>query len=432
VGALLTDSSGMADVSGILSQDAFYDEALGKIYGVIRGLYEQNRKIDLVSVMQGLQSIGQLEEVGGAFALSELSRRVSSSANIAVHAMYIHQSWVARRLIETCLKIESKAYDETQDVSETIGEALKQIEAISGSMDYNTPTIHVGEASRKAIELYDNRKKLAASGIKTGIDTGLYDLNSITNGGWRAGQLIIVAARPAMGKTSIAMHFARSAALSGIPVLVFSLEMSAQSITNKFIFSECDIDSHRFSVGKLTDEEEKKLYNASNALYSLPVTISDCAGISIHKIRDIARNGKRMGKYGMIVIDYLQLIDMRNQNRSYNREQEVSQVSRSAKIIAKELEIPVILLSQLSREVEKRGSKIPLLSDLRESGAIEQDADMVIFIHRPEYYNETNAVKGEGILRVAKNREGETGDIVFRYNYNLTRIADKYGDSNPF
>jgi replicative DNA helicase len=213
--------------------------------------------------------------------------------------------------------------------------------------------------------------------------------------------------------------------------MVFSLEMDVQGLTNRLILSEQDIDQHRFSTGRLFDDEEMKLCNAANSLYGLPLTIDDTSGLSVQQIKSRARSQQIKGKCGLVLIDYLQLADMRTQNKTYNREQEVSQASRAAKIMAKELGVPVILLSQLSRQLESRVVKIPLLSDLRESGAIEQDADVVLFIHRPEYYDEKEAVKGEGILRIAKQRDGAIGDIGFKYNHNLTRIVGK-NEQLPF
>jgi replicative DNA helicase len=432
IGALLSDASGMDDVAGILSPEAFYDKALELIYRVMADLYSRGEKIDLVTVMAGLKTAGTLEAVGGAYVLSQLSASVASSAHIAEHARFIHQAWVAREFIFACHEISNKAFDESLDISDTIDEATRRIEGISDRTNYAEREHTVTETSRTALELYEHRKRLSKEGIKTGITTGIHDLDRATNGGWRSGQLIILAARPAMGKTALALHFAKQAAKAGTPVLIFSLEMDNQALTNRLLFSECEISAERFASGKLTDDEEAKLFKARERLYGLPVTIDDTASISVHQMRNRARNAKIKRSCGLVIIDYLQLIDMRNQNKAYNREQEVAQVSRAAKIMAKELEIPVILLSQLSREVEKRGAKIPILSDLRESGAIEQDADVVAFIHRPEYYNK-DSEKGKGIIRIAKQRDGATGDIAFWYNYNLTRIADEGESVNmPF
>ena len=226
------------------------------------------------------------------------------------------------------------------------------------------------------------------------------------------------------------LHFAKSASIAGIPVVIFSLEMEVQALTNRALLSESEVNSDRFKAGTLSTEEETSLCQAIGQISCLPISLDDSANISMQQIKTRARELRRKGKCGLVLIDYLQLIDMRSINRSYTREQEVSQCSRAAKIMAKELGVPVILLSQLSRQVEGRSDKMPLLSDLRESGAIEQDADIVMFIHRPEYYSE-KAEKGFGVIRIAKQRDGTTGDIRFRYNESLTKITD-YDKELPF
>jgi replicative DNA helicase len=423
IGALLLDGAAIMEVNTILSPESFYISAYAAIYQAITDIYNRGDGIDMVSVMKELGASGKLDEVGGPYALSELASPVVSTSHITDHAMYLHQLELGRRLFMSCQDISAKSLDQGLDISDTIGEAIRQIEAIQEGMNYNAVFHPIGDASREAIALYDRRKALYKEGKISGISTGLKDLDYITNGGWKPGQLIILAARPAMGKTALALHFARSAALSGVPVMVFSLEMDVQGLTNRLIFSEQDINRYKFSVGRLSEDEEMKLCNAANSLYGLPLTIDDTSGLSMQQIKSRARSQQIKGKCGLVLIDYLQLTDMRSQNKTYNREQEVSQASRAAKIMAKELGVPVILLSQLSRQVEGRAIKIPLLSDLRESGAIEQDADVVLFIHRPEYYDEKAAVKGEGIMRVSKQRDGATGDIAFKYNSNLTRIA---------
>jgi replicative DNA helicase len=431
IGALLLDGSAIQEVNTILSVDSFHNPGYSLIYQAISDLYSRGNKIDMVSVMKELSASGKLEETGGAYALSELASPVVSSSHITDHAMYLHQLGLARRLFMSCQDISAKALNQGLDVYDTIGEAIRQMEAIQEGMNYNAVFHSIGNTSREAIALYERRKALYKEGRMSGISTGLKDLDYITNGGWKPGQLIILAARPAMGKTALALHFARSAALSGVPVMVFSLEMDVQGLTNRLILSEQDINQYRFSAGRLSEDEEMKLCNAANSLYGLPLAIDDTPGMSMQQIKSRARAQQIKGKCGLVLIDYLQLVDMRTQNKAYNREQEVSQASRSAKIMAKELGVPVILLSQLSRQVEGRAVKIPLLSDLRESGAIEQDADVVIFIHRPEYYQEESHVKGEGILRIAKQRDGATGDIAFKHNYNLTRITGN-NETSPF
>lgn len=425
IGALLLDGSAIQEVSSFLTDEAFYIPATGMIYQAMLDIYNRGGKVDMVTTMKELKSSGKLEEVGGPYALSQLSASVASASHITDHALYVHQLWLSRQLYETCQRLSVKAMDQSLDISDTISDALKQFEALSSGMNLNAVFYSIGEASREAIRLYDKRKSLAKNGLRSGMGTGIKDLDYITNGGWKSGQLIILAARPAMGKTALMLHFAKQAALSGVPVVVFSLEMDVQSLTNRLILSEQEINQQRFAAGKLRDEEEMLLCKAADSLYGLPITVDDTASLSVQQMKSRARNLQINGKCGLVLIDYLQLVDMRSQNRTYNREQEVSQASRAIKVMAKELGVPIILLSQLSRQVEGRAIKVPLLSDLRESGAIEQDADIVMFIHRPEYYMGKGAVKGEGILRVGKQRDGATGDIAFKYNHNLTRIFGK-------
>jgi replicative DNA helicase len=294
-------------------------------------------------------------------------------------------------------------------------EALQ--ETIIGQSDIKP----LSEIMNLTVEAMYRRKLLAEKGVQSGITTGLADLDRIT-GGWQQSDLVILAARPAMGKTAVALHFARKAAEAGAAVAMFSLEMSAVSLGNRLALSQTDVDSDRFRLGKLSREEALDIENAASKLYHLPVYVDSNAAVTMGYIHSRCRMLKKKGKCSMIIIDYLQLAGEKG-DRNRNRENEVSQMSREAKLIARELDVPVILLSQLSREVEKRSNKVPMLADLRESGAIEQDADMVIFIHRPEYYDK-GAETGYGELIVSKYRNGKTGIVRFKYNESLTRIYD--------
>lgn len=429
IGALLVESEAISEVIGILKPEMFYDNSLGKIYSAIVELYSENTKPDMITVAKSLTKSGDLDNVGGPFALSMLSGNIASAANIVEHAQYLHQLWLARSLAVAGMEITGKAIDPTVDIDDTITEAIKSVEGIAENTAYNSRISDISSVAKQCIDSYQVRKEKAKNGQKIGITTGLSKLDH-TTGGWKPGQLIILAARPAMGKTALLLHFAKSAAMNGIPVAIFSLEMGNVSLVDRLILSECDIDSDRYKFGQLSGEEEAQLCNAVDNISFIPISVDDTPNISIQQIKVRARNIQRKGKCGLILIDYLQLIDMRSSNKSYNREQEVSQCSRAAKVMAKELGVPVVLLSQLSRKSEERADKMPLLSDLRESGAIEQDADIVMFIHRPEYYDKT-AEKGFGEIRIAKQRDGATGDIRFRYNHNLTKIAD-YEQQMPF
>lgn len=429
IGALLIESGAIGEVVGILNADIFYDVALGKIYSAIASLYENNIKPDLLTVTKTLIRSGELKKVGGPFFLSTLSGNIASTANIVDHAQYLHQLWLARKLAIAGMEITKMATDPTADIDDVLTAVIKKIEGIAENTAYNSRMIDISTVATQCISEYEKRREMARNGGKIGLTTGLSKLDHIT-GGWKPGQLIILAARPAMGKTAMLLHFAKSASISGVPVVIFSLEMEVQALTNRALLSESEINSDRFKAGTLLREEEEGLCHAIGRISCLPISLDDSANINMRQIKTQARELRRKGKCGLILIDYLQLIDMRSANRNYTREQEVSQCSRAAKIMAKELGVPVILLSQLSRQVEGRADKMPMLSDLRESGAIEQDADIVMFIHRPEYYSE-KAEKGFGVIRIAKQRDGATGDIRFRYNENLTKITD-YDKELPF
>lgn len=429
IGVLLIESTAINEVDTILNPDVFYNPKLAVIYSAITSLVEKGERPDMITVMQTLIQAGRIEQAGGIAILPELASLVASSVNIVEYSLYLHQLYLARKMVIAGHTIAAKALDQANDIGDTISESLRIIEEISDNTCFSMNTVDLKTSAIESISLYQEREKRVRNGEKVGISTGLETLDKVL-GGWKPQQLIVVAARPAMGKTAFMLHFTRVAAQAGIPVLIFSLEMSAQALTDRMIISESNLKSERFKNGYLSENEKNVLCDAANKLSWLTVTIDHTAGISIQQIKAKAKNLHRKGKCGMIMIDYLQLLDVRNNNKSYNREQEVAQATREAKQIAKELDIPVILLSQLSREVEKRANKLPQLSDLRESGAIEQDADIVLFIHRPEYYD-ISEEKGTGILRIGKQRDGASGDIKFRYNESITRITD-YDNNKPF
>jgi len=422
IGCLLMASNAIYDVVQILNPDVFYTPKYAMIYQSIASLHKKSVKIDLVTVMHELERTNNLDEIGGAFVLSELATSVSSSANIVEYALYLHGLWLSRQLLLTGMEITAKASDPSIDISDSITESIKAVEGIMEKTTFGAKWADMAEASRKAIKEYEERKKAAQSGTNRGVFTGLASLNYIT-GGWNPGQLIIVAARPAMGKTAMLLHFAKAAALKGSKVAIFSLEMGTVSLAQRVILSECNVSPERLKAGRLSDQEEKEYCDAADKISRLSINIDETATINIQQIKARCRNIKQKHGLDLVLIDYLQLLDMKSDNRAYNREAEVSQTSRSAKVMAKELEVPVILLSQINRNCESRESKIPIMADLRESGAIEQDADMVMFVHRPEYYDKT-AEKGLGDLIVAKQRDGKTGKISFRYNECLTQISD--------
>lgn len=435
LGAVMLDRNAMHSIVNLISPDVFYKPQHVSIYESIISLYDQNQPIDILTVTQQLRADGKLESVGGAFYITQLTSNIASSANIVYHSSILLQKYIARRLVQYASQISSAAFDDQQDVFELLDLAdieLSKVNEISirgGSMS------HISEASAKAIAELQIREKFAKEGRSPGITTGLHDLDKLT-GGWQKNNLIVIAARPAMGKTALMLHFAKCAAQSGANVCIYSLEMSDVSLANRMLLSMCDVNINNFKKGYMSHQDWTEISSAASALNKLPFYIDPNPVVSMRYIKSSSRIMKKKGKCDIILIDYLQLADMSTGEKNRNREQEVAQASRQAKIIAKELNIPVILLSQLSRKVEDRNGSRPQLSDLRESGAIEQDADIVAFIYRPEYYgiNEDSAgisLAGVGELIVAKNRDGSTEDVNFKYNNSMTKIFD-YETKKPF
>lgn len=421
IGALLLENEAFGRAGEIVTAEMFYDRRMGIVYEAACRLAAGFKAIDMLTVAEQLRSDGLLEEAGGMSGIARLTDNVVSSAHLEYHCRIIKQQYIRRRFIEICLLDSSLAFDETEDIDDILYENSKRMEALQEAVIGQSDVKPLCEILNRTVEAMYIRKSLAESGIQPGIATGLADLDRIT-GGWQKSDLIVLAARPAMGKTAMALHIAKKAAQAGTAVAMFSLEMSDISLGNRLILSETDVDSDRFRLGKLSSQEAQEVENAASRLYRLPVYVDSNAAVTMGYIRSRCRMLKKKGKCNLVIIDYLQLAGEKG-DKNRNRENEVSQMSREAKLIARELDVPVILLSQLSREVEKRHNKMPVLADLRESGAIEQDADMVIFIHRPEYYDR-NAEKGYGELIVSKYRNGKTGIVKFKYNESLTRIYD--------
>lgn len=429
LGMLMLESTAINEVGDILRPEVFYKPGHDAIYEAVKSISLEGNAPDMMLVFARLNRTGKLEEVGGALYLSELVSSVSSCANLVQHARYLHQLYIARLLVMAGHSITSKAYDMSLDVDDTLYEAIRMLEDISSSTMYEANTVDLRRAVALSVELYQLKRERAEKGLKSGVLTGLSKLDRELSG-LREQQLIILAARPAMGKTAFALNVALNAALAGIAVVIFSLEMSNVSLSDRLIISAGDLNAGDYRNARLTNEGEKQMCSAVDQLSALPITIDDTSGLTIGQIKSRAKNLQRKGKCSLVVIDYLQLVNMTAGNKSYTREQEVTQCTKEAKQLAKSLNIPVMLLSQLSRKCEERSDKTPILSDLRESGSIEQDADVVLMIHRPEYYDK-NEEKGVGVIRIAKQRDGRSGDIKFRYNESLTRFAD-YDTEIPF
>lgn len=436
LGAMLIDKKGVDEVIDLLHPDAFYKIAHQNIFEAIYQLFHDSQPIDLLTVSAELRKKGKLEIVGGEFYLVQLSQRVASSAHIEFHARIILQKYIQRSLIRISNEIIESAYKESTDVFDLLDEAESKLyDVTQGNIKKSSESAQnlVLEAKKKIEEI---SKKDGLSGVSTGFEK----LDKLTSG-WQPSDLIIIAARPGMGKTALTLSMARNIAVTKqIPVAFFSLEMSSIQLIIRLISSETGLSSEKLRTGKLADHEWQQLNVKVTDLEKAPLYIDDTPSLSIFDLRAKARRLSSQHGIKLIVVDYLQLMTAGTSNKTGNREQEISTISRNLKALAKELNIPVIALSQLSRAVETRGgTKRPMLSDLRESGAIEQDADIVSFIYRPEYYNidewdddERSPSQGQAEFIVAKHRNGGLDNIRMKFIGHLGKFEDLDTFDSPF
>lgn len=425
LGALMLEREAFIGVADVLTEDCFYKEEHREIFRIIRDLSMKDRPVDLLIVTQELKNRGLLEQVGGPLYITQLTSKVASAAHLEFHARIIAQKYIQRELIVACSEIQSNAYDDTKDVDELINEAESAIFKISEG-NIKKETLPIKPILKEAIALIEEASK-RKDGL-SGIPSGFSKIDRITSG-WQKTDLIIIAARPAMGKTAFVLSMARNMAVEFKKgVAIFSLEMSSIQLVNRMIASESELGSDKIKKGNLVGDEWDKLNKAIRVLDEAPVFIDDTPALSIFELRAKCRRLKMQSDIGVILVDYLQLMTAGGDNRG-SREQEVSMISRSLKAIAKELDVPIIALSQLNRSVESREGKRPQLSDLRESGAIEQDADMVMFIHRPEYYGITedennNSLRNVAEIIIAKHRNGAVGDVRLSFRKELAKFVD--------
>lgn len=425
LGAVMMEAEALSQALEIVKADIFYAPAHKIIFESIEDLFRNNKPVDILTVTEHLKKRGVLEAVGGAFYIAKLTHKVASSANIEFYCQVLVQKHIQRELIRTASEIITQAFDESTDVLDLLDNAEKNLFAITeGSLRKNYEKM--SSLIRRAIEEIKNSSQ-TKTGV-TGVPSGFVNLDRLTNG-WQNTDLIIIAARPAMGKTAFVLSLARNAAVEyNLPVAVFSLEMSALQLVNRMIAAESEIGSEKIRSGRLNDSELYVIMERTARLADAPIFIDDTPAISVYELRAKARRLKAQHNIQLLIVDYLQLMTGRD-DKSGNREQEISQISRSLKAIAKELNIPVIALSQLNRSVEKRENKEPHLSDLRESGSIEQDADMVLFIHRPEYYKiyedeKGNSLEGIASIIIAKHRNGPVGEVNLKYIQQYTKFEN--------
>ena len=439
LGALILEPDQLPDVAEIVEISAFVDAKNGKIYGEMLSMLERGDKIDLYT-------LSQRPELKGRDMLryfSELTSAVGSGVNVLDHARQLADTETRRRLCLFGYELAARAVSDPDGV---VDWATSNITAIADRVSRPDDITPLSEVVRATLDDLERRQQARQAGECIGIPTGLQRLDALT-GGWRGGQLVVLAGRPGTGKSAMMLHFARAAAVSGVPVCVYSLEMCVEQLTGRMLVGSSGVSSGEFRTGNVDASGWTKIEKAGAKLSAMPVYLNDRANLTIGAIRSQCKAMRRRGRCGMVIIDYLQLLDTSSRNPNNTREREVAAASRSAKLLAKELNIPVILLSQLSRKVEDRLDKRPLLSDLRESGAIEQDADIVAFLDRPAMYGQTEIdagrygiipAEGVGLLHISKNREGEIGCICFRHNESLTRItdyentADAIGEAEPF
>jgi replicative DNA helicase len=425
LGAMLLEKDAISRALEVLDRDVFYAERHRKVFEAIVALFERNEPADSITVAEELRRRGDLESVGGEAALVELTLKVTSGANVEYHSRILVERGLMRRLISESGKIASRAYSQTEDAFHLLDEAEQAIFKIS-EWRLKGNFVSMEKAVHDTLEMLESIHG-KHEGV-TGVPTGFRDLDTLT-GGWQKSDLVIVAGRPSAGKTAFALSLASNAAMhrsKPTPVGIFSLEMSMQQLIMRLMCADARVDAHAVRTGRLPEDDWKKLSLAAGRLAKANMYIDDSASLGILELRAKARRLKAEHNIGLVIVDYLQLMQG---PKSENREKEISAISRSLKALAKELEIPVIALSQLSRAVEGRTDKRPILSDLRESGAIEQDADVVMFVHRQEMFVDPKSeraleVQGKAEIIVGKQRNGPTDDVTLAFVHRYARFEN--------
>jgi len=432
LGALMIDNEVFSVIGEKLEPDTFYDKRHQRIYTAIRELALNEKPTDMLAVVEQLRKDGNLESIGGPEYVMELTEKIVSTANIDYYAEVLRGKYVFRQLIGYASMIQTAAFQESTDVDELMQTAESDLFSISQKnivQDYT----HIGPVVDRAMNNIQEASK-NESGL-SGLTSGYEGLDKMTSG-WQPSDLVIIAGRPAMGKTSFALSMAKNMAVDyKIPVAIFSLEMNNEQLTQRFISNICEVEGSKILSGQLAPDEWERLDNNVRRLSEAPIYLDDTPGLSIFELRTKARRLVKEHDIKMIMIDYLQLMNATGM-RFVGRQEEVSMISRSLKGLAKELNIPIVALSQLNRGLESREGlegKRPQLSDLRESGAIEQDADMVIFVHRPEYFRIYRDEHGRDLhgmaqIIIAKHRKGAVGDVLLKFRGEFTRFENPNDD----
>lgn len=429
IGACLVEGTALPLVADKLRPEMFYKNSHQLLFKVMLDMYGRGDKIDILTVKEALLKEGKLEAVGGPFGIVNLSSKMGSAAHLEYHAAIVKQKYIRRMMTVGFSKLSAQAVDETMDLGDVMAAAHDLIDRMENEFGGEEHLRDMPTLMKQSISQAEDRAAKNKDGV-TGITTGLTELDGLTSG-LQNGELTIIAARPSVGKTAFALHLARRAAETGHAVAVYSLEMQGERLADRWLVSASDINPRNWRNGTFSDKEGQAARLSAGELSKLPIWVDDDSNMSMEHIRHSARLLKSRGACDMVVIDYLQLCDVTDrENAKRTREQEVSQASRKAKLLAKELNIPIVLLSQLNREVDNKIGGRPELSNLRESGSIEQDADTVLLLYRPAlahltYDMETHLpTEGLGVILVAKQRNGETGRVNFHHNRSLTRIED--------
>lgn len=423
LGAILLDKDAIIKIADIITAEDFYDSRHGIVYEAMANLFEKRMPIDIVTLSEILENAGKIKQIGGSTYLAEIVNNTPSAANITYYAQIVRDKAILRRLVSAGANISELGYDEDGEISEVLDTAEQTLFSISQKSMKNK-FIAIKDVLADAFERIDKIHKDKDKGAIRGVPSGFKSMDNMT-AGFQKSDLIILAARPSMGKTSFALNLAENAAIDEkIPVAVFSLEMSKDQLVDRLLSSQAGVDSWKLRTGNLSDEDFPKIGYAMGVLSEAPIFIDDSAGGNIMEIRAKARRLQMEHGLGLIIIDYLQLMSGHSKNSDGNRVQEISEISRGLKGLARELDIPIIALSQLSRAVEHRDDKRPQLSDLRESGSIEQDADLVMFLYRDEYYHPDTELKGITEILLRKHRNGPTGQFELFFNPAQMRFSD--------
>lgn len=436
LGALMLEKDAFLNCSDILCSDAFYKSEHQTIYEAIEALNEREQGVDMLTVCEELKRVGKLEEIGGAYYVTQLTSKIASAANIEFHARIILQKYVSRVAISQANQLSNAAYDNSIDANDIISEAIKLGETLNNIGDSGNKIMSYGHNINDAVIRLKEREKLAKEGKVIGIAPRLYSERKFILS-YKPGQMIVIAARPSMGKTALILSKARHFASMGRPGLIFSLEMPTEELVDRNVCAQADIDPKLYEKGILASYQWEQLDHAISKMEDLPLFIDDTPNASLAHIRKTSKLYKQQHAIEWIMIDYLQLMEMTSKNKNYGMTEEVTLLSQKIKGLAKELGVPIIVLSQLNRDCEKRPDKRPELSDLRQSGAIEQDADVVMFIHRPAYYGiledeHGNSLEGVTELIYKKNRGGETGTAYLRTNQFVSEFYDLIPQDEPF